>query len=229
MATNVKYSKFSSIREGNLNRFYTRQMVGELLTAQIQMLNPDNVIDLGAGDGSLSASVAESWQSAEYVTVDLDPDCIPNLHAKIMNAGATRHLHYVHDALDPNLPLALAQHRPFDLAVCNPPFFKPEWRRDFARILQEADLADACPSVADASAEVLFLAQNLRLVRAGGTVAMIAPDGMMTGWRTKMLRRVLCSKHRIDCVLQLPEHSFHDTEARCFVLILTKLGTPHQP
>jgi type I restriction enzyme M protein len=32
--------------------------------------------------------------------------------------------------------------------------------------------------------------------------------------------------HAIDCVMQLPNHSFHDTEARCFILILTKDGAP---
>lgn len=226
----VKCSRFSSLREGNLNRFYTRKEIGKLLTQQIGIAQqqgcPHRVIDLGAGDGSLSASVAECWKGMEIITVDIDPDCIQDLHANITEAGAARHQHHVQDVLDPNLTTALAVHDGFDLAVCNPPFFKPEWRRDFASILHHANFADACPSNADVSAEILFLAQNLRLVRKGGTIALIAPDGMITGWRTKPLRRALMSQHRIDCVLQLPPHSFHDTEARCFVLILTKLGGP---
>jgi type I restriction enzyme M protein len=51
---------------------------------------------------------------------------------------------------------------------------------------------------------------------------MIAPDGMITGWKTRPLRRTLMAQHNIECVVQLPPHSFHDTEARCFVLILAK-------
>jgi type I restriction enzyme M protein len=217
-------SKFNAIRQGTLNRFYTRRSVGELLADQLAHLNPSSVIDLGAGDGSLSISTANYWPNADILTVDLDADCIPRLHKNIMNAGAASHRHKVHDVFDPALPKAIGQSNCFDLAVCNPPFFRPDWRRDFARILQEANLADACPSTSDVSAEIIFLAQNLRLVRDGGTIAMIAPDGMMTGWKTKPLRRTLIAQHKIDCVVQLPPHSFHDTEARCFVLILTKQG-----
>ncbi len=217
-------SKFSAIRQGTLNRFYTRRSVGELLADQLAHLKPSSVVDLGAGDGSLSISAANYWPTAEILTIDLDADCIASLHLNIMNAGAAAHCHKVHDVFDPGLPKAIGQSNCFDLAVCNPPFFRPDWRRDFARILQEANLADACPSTSDVSAELIFLAQNLRLVKDGGVIAMIAPDGMMTGWKTKPLRRTLIAQHKIDCVVQLPPHSFHDTEARCFVLMLTKQG-----
>lgn len=215
-------SKFSAFRQGTLNRFYTRRSVGDLLTDQLAYLNPCNVIDLGAGNGSLSISVAKAWPKAEILTVDLDVDCIPSLHKNIIDAGAITHHHRTHDVFDPDLPMAIAGVNCFDLAVCNPPFFRPEWRRDFAKILQSANLADACLSTSDVSAEVIFLAQNLRLVRDGGVIAMIAPDGMITGWRGKSLRRTLLAHYDIDCVVQLPPHSFHETEARCFVLVLTK-------
>jgi type I restriction enzyme M protein len=218
----MQLSKFGAARQGTLNRFYTRRSVGELLTDQLAHLNPSSVVDLGAGEGSLSISVAKYWPNADILTVDLDLDCTSPLHLNIMNAGATGHLHKVHDVFDPKLPNAIGRSNYFDLAVCNPPFFRPEWRRDFARILQEANLADACPSTSDASAEIIFLAQNLRLVRDGGALAMIAPDGMITGWKTRPLRRTLMAQQQIDCVVQLPPHSFHDTEARCFVLMLTK-------
>lgn len=222
--SNAPLSKFTTVRQGTLNRFYTRKSVGELLTDQLAHLNPSRVVDLGAGDGSLSLSVAKFWPNSHILTVDLDADCISNLRRNIINAGAGAHFHKVHDVFDPCLPKAIGLSNCFDLAVCNPPFFKPAWRRDFAQILQQAEFVDACPSTSDVSAEVLFLAQNLRLVRDGGTIAMITPDGMMTGWKTKPLRRTLIAQHKIECVIQLPPHSFHETEARCFVLILTKGG-----
>ncbi|ESQ82083.1 hypothetical protein AEAC466_19390 [Asticcacaulis sp. AC466] len=123
---------------------------------------------------------------------------------------------------DPKLPNVLGLDNFFDLAVCNPPFFRPEWKRDYADILQSARLEDACVTVADVSAEIIFLAQNLRLVRSGGIVAMIMPDGMITGYRAKSLRSAIIANHRIDCVLQLPQNSFHDTDARCFIIFITK-------
>ncbi len=219
-------SIFAEKRQDTLNRFYTRTAVGELLVDQLGDVRPQNVLDLGAGEGSLSAAVAARWPGIEAVTVDLDSGIAEGLHERLKQAGVGLHRHRLNDVLDSALPEHLADHGLFDLAVCNPPFFRPDWSRDYARILQHADFADACPSTADATAEILFLAQNLRMVRDGGKIALIAPDGLLTGWRSSAFRRALMDRHRIDCVLQLPNHSFHDTEARCFVLIVTKNAGP---
>lgn len=215
--------RYDEIRKDKLNRFYTRHSVGELLTECVKGLNPSKVIDLGAGNGSLSASVAKFWPSAKFLTVDIDTECISSLQRNILKAGATKHEHLVEDVFDSLLPQKIASIEDIDLAVCNPPFFKPEWRQDFLVILEEADMLDACHSITDISAELLFLAQNLRLIKTGGIIAMIAPDGMMTGRKTLPFRQTLIEKFSVECVLQLPPHSFHDTEARCFILIFKKI------
>ncbi|MBV1929703.1 MAG: N-6 DNA methylase [Gammaproteobacteria bacterium] len=216
-------SKFSAIRGDNLNRFYTRNTVGDLIVQQISELkHPCKILDLGAGDGSLSTAVAKTWNNSEIVTVDIDLGCKENLRTKISKVNTSFHTHHTHNVFDYHLPTILAEHGEFDLAVCNPPFFKPEWSCNFSDILQSADMEDSCPSAADVTAEIIFLSQNLRLVKNGGAIVLIAPDGMLTGHRTIPLRRSLLSKHRVDCVIQLPSHSFHDTEARCFLLFLTK-------
>ena len=219
-------SIFAEKRQDTLNRFYTRTAVGELLVDQLGDVRPQNVLDFGAGEGSLSAAVASRWPGIEAVTVDLDSGIVEGLYENLKQAGVGTHRHHQNDVLDSTLPAQLADHGLFDLAVCNPPFFRPDWSRDYARILQHADLAAACPSTADVSAEILFLAQNLRMVRDGGKIALIAPDGLLTGWRSSAFRRALMERHGIDCVLQLPNHSFHDTEARCFILIVTKNAGP---
>lgn len=219
---------FAEKRQDTLNRFYTREAVGDLLVDQLGAFAPNNVLDLGAGEGSLSAAVLRRWQGTVAVTVDLDPAIVEGLHRRLQYAGAGQHHHHEHDVLDSMLPSSLIEHGPFDLAVCNPPFFRPDWDRKYADILQAAQLAEACPSTVDATAEILFLAQNLRMVREGGKVALIAPDGLLTGWRSVAFRRALMDRHAIDCVLQLPNHSFHDTEARCFILVITKNAGPSE-
>jgi type I restriction enzyme M protein len=219
---------FAEKRQDTLNRFYTREAVGDLLVDQLGPFVPRNVLDLGAGEGSLSAAVLRRWQGTEAVTVDLDPAIVKGLHRRLEDAGAGQHHHHEHDALDPMLPSSLIEHGQFDLAVCNPPFFRPDWNRKYADILQDAELSEACPSTVDATAEILFLAQNLRMVRDGGKVALIAPDGLLTGWRSVAFRRAVMDRHAVDCVLQLPNHSFHDTEARCFILIIIKNAGPSE-
>lgn len=219
---NVTSPRYNVIREGLLNRFYTLTSVGELLTDLLENLNPSTVVDLGAGHGSLSASVAKCWPDAQFLTVDIDDECQLPLKQNIFHAGALKHKHQIADVFDAKLPQTIPFAGSIDLAVCNPPFFRPEWKREFLDILEDADMVDACSSIKDVTAELIFLAQNLRLLKTGGTLAMIAPDGMITGKKTESFRRALIEKFSIECVLQLPPKSFHDTEARCFILVFKK-------
>ena len=219
MAT-ISSSAWTARRTGNLNKFYTRPEVGELLTAALGDISPSRIVDLGAGEGSLSLAVVRRWKDAEVTTVDLDDTCLGELHQRLLDAGVKVHEHRTLDVLDSSMPAEL--HDNFDLAVCNPPFYRPAWQRGFADILRAAAFAEACPSVTDATAEVLFFAQNLRLVREGGTIALIVPDGLATGWRARAFRKALVSQHTLESVIQLPPHSFADTEAYCFLLIVRK-------
>jgi type I restriction enzyme M protein len=215
-------SKFAKIRQDDLNRFYTRSRIGDLLADQLGNEPPVNALDLGAGEGTLADAVLNRWTDTTIVTVDIDASIKPSLCSRLAGRGRGGHLHHVHDVLDPALPNVLGSTETFDLAVCNPPFHRPPWKRDYARILQDAGLADACLSTADVTAEVIFFAQNLRMLRDGGRIAFIAPDGLVTGARAASFRRAVLRQHGIDAVIQLPAHSFHDTEARCFIVIATK-------
>lgn len=205
----------------NLNSFYTRTSIGALFANVIGDISPENILDLGAGEGSLSYATSKRWPTAKCVTVDIDTTINASL-AYGFSSNQTPHSHYVLDVLDPELPHHLRKEGAFDLAVCNPPFYKPKLTREHQMILDGAGLTEACPSAFDNSAEVLFLGQNLRLLKHGGTVALIVPDGLMTGYRSRSFRRIILKNHKLECVLQLPNHSFHNTEARCFILVLKK-------
>lgn len=218
-----KTSSWAARRDGTLNRFYTRNAIGDILTAELGEIAPHRVIDLGAGEGSLSSAVARKWAAVEITTVDIDESSVEQLHDQLLAAGVRAHSHCTLDVFDYDLPSRLG-HQQFDLAVCNPPFFRPEWQPRFAHILGAAQFADACPSVADTSAEVLFFAQNLRLVREGGTIAIIVPSGLATGWPALAFRRTLLREHTLRTAIQLPPYSFLHTEAHCFILIVTKGG-----
>lgn len=220
MALNTS-SSWAARREGTLNKFYTRATVGDVLVSEVGDIQAERIVDLGAGEGSLSAAVARRWPAAHITTVDVDQACAVDLHATLASAGVTDHVHRIADVLDPCLVDVMGDPK-FDLAVCNPPFFRPTWRREFADILQAARFAEACPTISEATAEILFFAQNLRLVRDGGTIAFIVPDGLATSWRTVAFRQALLDQHTVRSVIQLPRYSFHDTESYCFVLIVTK-------
>lgn len=204
----------------NLNAYYTRTDVGYLLSSVLDIEEPKTVLDLGAGEGSLSRAASDRWPDAACTTVDIVQSAADHL-LEVFGRKKVSHRHYHWDVLTRELPSGIKEET-FDLAVCNPPFFKPVQSPDHIEILSLAGLRGACPSPSDNRAEILFLAQNLRLVRRGGTVALIAPDSLLTGDRFRAFRAAILERYNVSCIVQLPGHSFHNTEARCFVLILQK-------
>jgi type I restriction enzyme M protein len=73
---------------------------------------------------------------------------------------------------------------------------------------------------------MIFLAQNLLLLRKGGELGIIIPDGLLTNSEFRVFRQDLLSNHGIVSVIQLPESIFKGTEARTHILILKK-GVPN--
>ncbi|MGG4603106.1 N-6 DNA methylase, partial [Alcaligenaceae bacterium Me47] len=109
-----------------------------------------------------------------------------------------------------------------DLGLCNPPYIRPRWRPSFGRILEDAGLSGALQSVHDAGADLLFIAQNLRLLRPQGKLGLILPDGLITGQKYRGVREVLLREHRVELVVQLPRRAFTRTEAQTYLLVLSK-------
>ena len=218
----VEMSPYRAKRSDNLNRFYTRGVVGRLIASELAGSSMTSIVDLGVGEGSLVRPLLETGSVKRLVTVDLDPAVAGTIRGIADHTVA--HQHFTHDAMDPSLPLVVGQDQ-FDVAVCNPPFFRPKWERRFADILHAASFEEAFSSISEVTAEGLFLAQNLRLVREGGIIALIVPDSLVTARRAQSLRRVLVGNHRLMRAIQLPPNAFHDTDARCFVLIIRR-GLP---
>lgn len=156
------------------------------------------------------------------VTVDVDLGA-----RKRLGSGNTesrpKHTHFVHDVLDEALSDRIGlKLGTVDVAVCNPPYIRPRWRSDFGRILEDAGLSGALASLHDAGADLLFLAQNLRMLRDEGKLGLILPDGLVTAERFSSVRRTLLRQHSIEQVVQLPRGVFKGTEAQTYLAVLTK-------
>jgi type I restriction enzyme M protein len=180
------------------------------------------VLELGSGSGSLCAAAATRWQDAKLVTVDVDCQAPKRLKAGD-NGRKHRHNHFIHDALDEALSEKIGLRLgTVDVAVCNPPYIRPRWRADFGKILEAAGLSNTLASLHDASADLLFLAQNLRLLRQNGKLGLILPDGLVTAERFVRVRRALLRQHLIEQVVQLPRGVFKGTEAQTYLAVLSK-------
>ncbi len=203
-------------------RYYTSPSVSQLLIERIEAAKPKLVLELGSGSGSLCTAAAQRWQDAKLVTVDVDSGA-PKRLASGTPRARLKHTHFVHDVLDEALSDRIGlKLGTVDVAVCNPPYIRPRWKSDFGKILEDAGLSGALGSLRDAGADLLFLAQNLRLLRNNGKLGLILPDGLVTAERFCNVRQNLLLHHSIEQVVQLPRGVFRGTEAQTYLAVLTK-------
>lgn len=209
-----------------LGRYYTNGMVGRTLVHEMNLKNPNLVVDLGTGDGSLSVEAAQIWTTARFVTVDIDNSISETNNNRLKNTTSTHHTFDVlNSQLHNQIGLDLGS---ADGAICNPPYIRPRWRKDFAEILEDAGLSGIFPSISDVGADVLFIAQNLRFLRQSGRLGLILPDGIIAGEKYNKLRETLFNQHRIERVIELPRRIFRKTDAKAHIVILTKNGLPNE-
>ena len=205
-------------------RYYTSPEVSRSLIERINVPKPKLILELGSGSGALCAAAASRWHAARLITVDTDK-CLSKRQSGDSLGESAQHIHFVHDALDEDLPNKIGVHLgTVDVAVCNPPYIRPRWRADFGCILEEAGLSGTLASLRDAGADLLFLAQNLRLLRRKGKLGLILPDGLVTAERFSGVRRALLRQHLIEQVVQLPRGVFKGTEAQTYLAVLSKMA-----
>lgn len=209
-----------------LGRYYTNGLVGRTLVREMNLENPNLVVDFGTGDGSLSVEAAQIWTSARFVTVDIDDGISEANNNRLKNTISN---HFTFDVLNSQLHNQIGLDLgSVDGAVCNPPYIRPHWRKDFAEILEDAGLSGIFSSTKDVSADVLFIAQNLRFLRQSGRLGLILPDGIIAGQKYTKLREILLNQHRIERVIELPRRIFRRTDAKAHIVILTKHGQPNE-
>lgn len=204
----------------SLGRYYTNSLVGSLLISTIKVDAPNVVVDLGAGDGALTTAAARIWSQAQYFTVDIDKNAgsagFSELHGDLFK-------HHVGDALSSSIEKRLGlKFGSADIALCNPPYIRPKWRKNFGTILEDAGLSSVLPKLSDVSADILFIAQNLRFLKPGGRLGLILPDGFIAGERFAAIRKTLAKNHCIERVIELPRRIFNRTEAKAHIVVLSK-------
>lgn len=209
-----------SVNADPFGRYYTSDWVSNALIRSIEVRSPSMVIDLGSGGGALTDVAAKRWEKAKIVTVDSDANV--EIAASNQSRNPNRQ-HFTYDALDQYLSEKIRVGlSTVDVAICNPPYIRPKWKDSFGGLLEEAGLTSSLQSIFDASADVLFIAQNLRFLRKEGRMGIILPDGIITGEKFAGLRRLLLGSHKIESVTQLPRRVFSSTEVQTHLLVLQK-------
>lgn len=209
----------------HLGRYYTGQLISQLLIDCLPQHQPTTLLDLGAGEGSLSIAASSKWDALDLVTIDVDRRASRVLAKELNKRGFTgTHRHVEKDALTTSLPKYLSeelQSRP-TLAVCNPPFLIPKWRKQYGEIAEDVGFSGCLPAIKNTDAAILFLAQNLRILETNGTVGMIVPDSLASARKYIGFRRVLLEKYDVLQAIRLPRTSFVGTDAQAHILVISK-------
>lgn len=198
------------------SQYFTETLLAESLIKLIPIESVERILDLGIGNGSLSLAAKRRWSNSVVDAVDIDQDiCLQyetseyqDINVKygdVLSLEGTKHL----------------IEGGYDLGLCNPPFFKIKKNNDYDEFFIQANLT-GLSTLKNLSADVVFIAQNIKFLRPGGILMAIIPDGLLTRHDYLPFRETLVNNVQITQVIQFPDKAFLRTEARTHVLFITK-------
>lgn len=162
------------------------------------------------------------WARAHLLAADIDPMNV-SLASRRLGKAECRHA----DALRYDLPRLLGiEEGSIDVALGNPPYGAMAVGPGHLAILRAAGLDDTV-SPKRITRDLVFLAQNLRLLKEGGELAIILPEGLAVNPAYEELRVALAERHGLHRAVELPRNLFQGTEARTVAMYL-KRGSPVQ-
>ncbi|WP_428334117.1 methyltransferase [Novosphingobium sp.] len=207
------------------SRFDSPGWVGKVLIDALGDASAGRVLDLGCGGGALSLAALSRWQVSELVTVDIDPIAGDEIRQALTPEQAATHRHlradvmsFLSDGIDGLRSGSL------DIVISNPPYRMARWTPGMAPILERAGLPACTTIYGDVPVDMIFVAQALHLVRAGGSLGLILPDSVISGVALAPFRRALLDKHRVARVIQLPRRAFKGTDAQAYVIVIQREG-----
>lgn len=200
-----------------LSQYYTNPEVSNILIGLLDLSNVERVLDLGAGEGALVNVVYNARrEKAAYIVADIDKDnCV-----KLKDHGT--YIVYNVDCTSCNLAQRIhCKYGTIDLAICNPPYGVLENNLFFTELLEGMHLGNygGCRFI---SSDLVFLAYNLRFLKEDGILAIILPNGALSGKRYKGFREGLFSYYTVEQIVELPEKAFDYTEAKTGIFIIKK-------
>ena len=200
-----------------LGRYYTRHEFSQLLISHITVESPRKIIELGVGDGSLIKAAIQRWCNASYYATDIDAQRLESIKEDLPFVNF-----FEGNTLDINTSsqiLKLAGGA--DVAVCNPPYLRLKDMAAYKILMDKAKLRQ-CRKLSYLTSDIVFLAQNLTLMRRHAQLGIILPDSLITGKDFINFREALLENHSVSKIIQLPENIFSKTEALTHMLFLEK-------
>ena len=189
-----------------IGQYFTAQPVSKMMVSMFHQDTPKRIIDIGVGNGSLLHAAHNRYRSAEFFAADIDRNVISTVAARLPFVKAI-HIDGLSKGLSKQMKLKVGS---VDIAVCNPPYYRLENTLVLKRLFKKAGLNNS-KNLIKITSDIVFLAQNLQMLRIGGELGIILPDSVFTGHEFAKLREDLLINHTIRGIIQLPDKIFKRT------------------
>ena len=200
-----------------LGQYFTEERFSNLLISSLNLETPSTILELGIGEGSLAIAAMNRWGSARFIATEIDLDRIVSIKEKLPYVSVSNI-----DGLSPNIEEQLnIIAGDIDIAVCNPPYKIIAKEESYLNILKSAGFLNSC-NLNKLTTDILFLSQNIKMLKDDGELGIILPDTILTGCEFELFRKDLLSTTTITGLIQLPMSAFAKTEARTHILFLKK-------
>lgn len=231
-------------QRGDRGEFFTPHPIVRLAVEMIDPKPNERVIDPACGSGGFliqainhvqqnNPNLDESSFVQENITgIEFNPDVALSAMIRLVFEGGTGSEIICANALieDENL------NNSFDVVLTNPPFGSKGKVED-QKILKSYLLArkwnksssngwEVSKTVlAGQSPEILFIEKSIKLLRAGGLMAIVLPDGLLQNISNGHIRYWLRSQARILGVISIPQEAFipYGTGIKTSLLVVQKL------
>lgn len=231
-------------QRGDRGEFFTPHPIVRLAVAMIAPKPNERVIDPACGSGGFLiqalAYIQKTYPAIEisnYVQkniagIEFNPDvALSAMIRLVFEGGMGTEITYANALLD-NEKLNNA----FDIVLTNPPFGSKGKVED-QKILKSYVLARRWNKTSDAdwevtktvlagqSPDILFIEKCLRLLRPGGRMAIVLPDGLLQNVTNSHVRHWIRSQAKVLGVVSIPQEAFvpYGTGIKTSLLLLQKL------
>lgn len=199
----------------NLAQYYTADIYSDLLVSYFKSSEVSRILDIGCGQAGLLNAASKRWNEAKLIGYDIDP-----LNYSI-NCNRLK-LQYG-NGFDPELSnKILDTFGKIDISVSNPPYLNISVNSDVQTILKKSGLNEAISNkLTIIPAELVFIAQNLLVLKRGGELGIILPASIINGEKWKSVREYILSNYTVSNCVQLPVNAFKRTETSTFAVCLS--------
>lgn len=212
------------LRRG-LGIFLTPDEVARMIVGVADPKSTARVYDPACGSGTFLIEVLRHWSShskkpLEIWGSDINPRMLLLAELNLGHLGNVIFHRQVRDALAPTPANSWAKPNSFDLVVTNPPFGVSIDSTHYAFNRFKTCLTATGKHRSRQQSEVVFIEESLKLLKPGGTLAIVLPKSVVTNRTLAPARQAIDSFGYVEAVVSLPAETFASTGTQTTTSVL---------